>query len=264
VSTCRLREEAATLESAGLAPGPRPARTIRVEVGAQTVDERSGAPRRPGGEPIDVVDGAAAPQAYAQRLVADAVAEVSVLVADRQGRLDVPVPFGSVLRYRAVHRRAALSRPGEQGRLAVALSSGREVRVVDRPAFNALIVDRAVALVPVGGGGDTGAGPALIVVHSGGLLDTLLAVFERMWALGVPLIPDGPATVREDPTTHTPTGPDLHLLQLLVEGLTDDAIAGKLDVSTRTVQRRVRDLIDLSGVRSRLQLIWEATRRGWI
>ncbi len=61
-----------------------------------------------------------------------------------------------------------------------------------------------------------------------------------------------------------PTHEDLHLLQLLVEGLTDEAIAGKLDLSTRTVQRRVRELIDLAGVRTRLQLVWEATRRGWV
>jgi len=101
-------------------------------------------------------------------------------------------------------------------------------------------------------------------VYPGGLLDALLAVFERSWSQGTPLVADGPAAVCEDPAAHGPTGDDLHLLQLMVEGLTDDAIAGKLDVSTRTVQRRVRDLIDLSGVRSRLQLVWEATRRGWI
>lgn len=238
---------------------------IGVEAAIPAVEDQGGGHRRAGGEPIDVVDGAAAPQAYAQRLVAQAVAEVSVLVADRQGRLDVPAPYGSVLRYRAVHRRAVLSRPGEQGRLAVALAGGRQLRVVDQPAFNALIVDRAVALVPVGGGpADVGSGPAFIVVHPGGLLDAVLAVFERCWTLGAPLIADGPAAVREDPCASAPTGDDLHLLHLLVEGLTDDAIAGKLDVSTRTVQRRVRDLIDLSGVRSRLQLVWEATRRGWI
>lgn len=260
-----LREEAATLESVGLATTEaRAARMIGVEAAIPAVEDQGGVHRRAGGEPIDVVDGAAAPQAYAQRLVAQAVAEVSVLVADRQGRLDVPAPYGSMVRYRAVHRRAVLSRPGEQGRLAVALTGGRQLRVVDRPAFNALIVDRTVALVPVGGPADPGSGPALIVVHPGGLLDAVLAVFERSWTLGAPLIADGPAAVREDPSASTPTGDDLHLLHLLVEGLTDDAIAGKLDVSTRTVQRRVRDLIDLSGVRSRLQLVWEATRRGWI
>jgi DNA-binding CsgD family transcriptional regulator len=220
-------------------------------------------PRRTGGQPpVRALDGAAAPQAYAHRLVAEAVAEVWVLVADRLGRLDVPAPVGSALCYRAVHRRAALSRPGEQGRLAVALAGGRDLRVVDRPPFNALIVDRKVALVPVGR--ETDAGPALILVHPGGLLDVLLAAFERSWTRGVPLVADGPAAVREDPAARVPNGADLYLLQLLAEGLTDEAIANKLDVSARTVQRRVRDLIDLSGVRSRLQLIWAATRRGWI
>ncbi len=61
-----------------------------------------------------------------------------------------------------------------------------------------------------------------------------------------------------------PGADDLRLLRLLLDGLTDQAIAGKLDVGTRTVQRRVRDLIDVAGVHTRLQLIWHATRSGWI
>jgi len=30
------------------------------------------------------------------------------------------------------------------------------------------------------------------------------------------------------------------------------------------VQRRVRELIEAAGVRTRVQLIWHATRSGWI
>jgi DNA-binding NarL/FixJ family response regulator len=50
----------------------------------------------------------------------------------------------------------------------------------------------------------------------------------------------------------------------MLAGLTDQAIAGKLGIGTRTVQRRVRDLIVTAGVHTRLQLIWQATRSGWI
>ena len=61
-----------------------------------------------------------------------------------------------------------------------------------------------------------------------------------------------------------PSSADLRLLRFLLEGLTDVAIASRLNVGERTVQRRVRDLIDLAGVQTRLQLIWQATRQGWI
>jgi hypothetical protein len=30
------------------------------------------------------------------------------------------------------------------------------------------------------------------------------------------------------------------------------------------VQRRLHDLIKITGVRTRVQLIWQATKRGWI
>ena len=39
--------------------------------------------------------------------------------------------------------------------------------------------------------------------------------------------------------------------------------ASQLDLSLRTVQRRLRYLMDLAGADSRLQLGWHAARHGW-
>ena len=69
--------------------------------------------------------------------------------------------------------------------------------------------------------------------------------------------------MQDHPVT-VPHPDDLRLLELMLDGLTDEAIAGKLDLGTRTVQRRVRELIESAGVRTRVQLIWHATRSGWI
>jgi len=52
-------------------------------------------------------------------------------------------------------------------------------------------------------------------------------------------------------------GPDARptrALALLITGLTDDAVARRLAVSRRTVQRAVRDLMDAAGARTRMQL----------
>jgi DNA-binding NarL/FixJ family response regulator len=56
----------------------------------------------------------------------------------------------------------------------------------------------------------------------------------------------------------------LHLLSLLIAGLTDHAIAAQLGLSTRTVQRRIRVLLEMAGVQTRLQLVWHAAQRGWL
>jgi DNA-binding NarL/FixJ family response regulator len=50
---------------------------------------------------------------------------------------------------------------------------------------------------------------------------------------------------------------------LLLAGLTDQAVASQLDLSLRTLQRRLRHLMDAAGVQSRMQLGWYAARHDW-
>ncbi|WP_211354480.1 helix-turn-helix domain-containing protein [Stackebrandtia albiflava] len=61
------------------------------------------------------------------------------------------------------------------------------------------------------------------------------------------------------PFTRPPEPPrlpadQLELLRLLATGLSDQAIGRRLDLSRRTVQRRVRSLMDSFGVQTRFQL----------
>lgn len=57
---------------------------------------------------------------------------------------------------------------------------------------------------------------------------------------------------------------DLEILSLLPAGLTDASVAKQLDVGLRTVQRRVRRLMEPAGVTTRLQLGRHAHERGWV
>jgi DNA-binding NarL/FixJ family response regulator len=50
----------------------------------------------------------------------------------------------------------------------------------------------------------------------------------------------------------------------LLAALTDQAVANQLGLSMRTVQRWVRALMDLVAAESRLQLGFQAARRGWL
>lgn len=54
------------------------------------------------------------------------------------------------------------------------------------------------------------------------------------------------------------------MLSLLLAGLTDASVAKQLDIGLRTVQRRVKRLMELTGATTRLQLGWHAHERGWV
>ncbi|KNE78769.1 hypothetical protein ADZ36_31400 [Streptomyces fradiae] len=64
-------------------------------------------------------------------------------------------------------------------------------------------------------------------------------------------------------TTGGPDAVDLRILSLLLAGLTDASAAKQLDLGLRTVQRRVKRLMEIAGVSTRLQLGWHACEHGW-
>lgn len=78
--------------------------------------------------------------------------------------------------------------------------------------------------------------------------------------------PPAPAGAGDGITEQPPeavTDLDRTILALLLSGLTDQAVAAQLDLSLRTLQRRLRHLMDLAGAQSRMQLGWHASRNGW-
>ncbi|MFY0409217.1 helix-turn-helix domain-containing protein [Solicola sp. PLA-1-18] len=124
-----------------------------------------------------------------------------------------------------------------------------------------LVFDRRAAIIPVrpaGGRPDTGA----LVVHEGPLLSSLVALFDLLWS-------DADRVVPSDIDAGAAGTPDLdpldrRILSLVHAGMTDRAAGAELGLSMRTVQRRMRDLMDLSGTETRLQLGAAAVRRGWL
>jgi DNA-binding NarL/FixJ family response regulator len=93
----------------------------------------------------------------------------------------------------------------------------------------------------------------------------MLALFDHVWRDGLPLVlgANGADVVIEGSTDGLPEL-DARILGLLLAGPTDHAVANQLNLSMRTVQRRVRALMDLVSADTRLQLGFHAARRGWI
>ncbi|WP_328677153.1 helix-turn-helix domain-containing protein [Streptomyces sp. NBC_00343] len=163
------------------------------------------------------------------------------------------------VRYRVVLERAVLDQPDGLTELTAALDRDEQVRVVDKVPTKLVVADRTLAMVPLT---SHTAEPAALVVHASGLLELLCGLFESVWRDALPLRLDASGA-----TEQTPDGPDatdLEVLSLLLAGLTDASVAKQLDLGLRTVQRRVKRLMELTGVTTRLQLGWHAYERGWV
>jgi DNA-binding NarL/FixJ family response regulator len=61
-----------------------------------------------------------------------------------------------------------------------------------------------------------------------------------------------------------PTARELQLLELLADGATNDELARRLAISSKTVEGTIRRLFDRYGVDNRTQLARLAMRQGWL
>ena len=171
---------------------------------------------------------------------------------------------GRGVRIRVVLEQAVMAEPGATHEAVESLRRGLEVRVVEQLPMKLVLADADLALVPleVAPGGEPGA----VLLQRSGLLAALDALFENVWQRGYPLELaglDSDNLVTGGDEGDEPTAVDRQILTLMLAGLTDQAVATQLDLSLRTVQRRLRHLQDLAGVQSRMQLGWYAGKHDW-
>jgi len=215
---------------------------------------------------VEVVTGARAVAHRFLQLQLGAADEVCVLVtgkpiavtpADNKAEEQVA---GRGVRYRVVLEREALALPFGLIELSAALSRDEQVRVVEEVPTKLVVADRSVAMVPLTG---RGAEPAALVVHASGLLESLMGLFESVWREALPLRLGARGEVAEAPAGE-PEPADLEILSLLLAGITDVSVAKHLGLGQRTVQRRVKGLMEITGATTRLQLGWHAYEKGWV
>ncbi|MBO0913006.1 helix-turn-helix domain-containing protein [Streptomyces laculatispora] len=164
------------------------------------------------------------------------------------------------VRYRVIVERAMLDEEAPSfDEISQARASGEEVRITDKVPLKLFIVDGELAIVPLLGSANAAKAGALLV-HESSLLDALIALFESKWEKATQLVTSAGA-LRDVPAID-----DLgaQILGLSLTGLTDHAIATLLRTSPRTVQRRIRHLMDTAEVQNRIQLGFHAARLGWL
>ncbi|MET9569322.1 helix-turn-helix domain-containing protein [Streptomyces virginiae] len=176
-----------------------------------------------------------------------------------------PVAIGRGVRFRVVLDRAVLAEPGIVADAIDSLHNGVQLRVADHVPMKLVLADADLGLVPLAVTPD--GEPGAVLLHRSGLLDALDALFETVWHGAHPLELSGTGGGTESAVERAEEGPtdlDRRILALLLAGLTDQTAAAQLGLSPRTLHRRLRHLMDLAGVRTRMQLGGHAVRHGWV
>ncbi|MBT2454678.1 helix-turn-helix domain-containing protein [Streptomyces sp. ISL-86] len=213
---------------------------------------------------VEVVTGASAVAHRFHQLQLGAAQEVCALVSGRPQvvtGVDEAEERASVrgVEYRVVIEREVLTLPTGIREASTALARGERIRVTGEVPTKLVIADRSLAMVPLTA---RGAEPSALVVHASGLLESLMGLFEAVWREALPLRLGASGTAEQ--SGGGPDETDLEILSLLLAGMTDASVAKHLELGLRTVQRRVKGLMELVGVTTRLQLGWHAYERGWV
>ncbi|WP_344073571.1 LuxR family transcriptional regulator [Streptomyces crystallinus] len=158
---------------------------------------------------------------------------------------------------RVVYSRESLEYPGHlKAAIEPCVNAGEQARVLPSVPVKLVIIDEAYALVSLSIR-EADVVNSMLVVQPCGLLSALIALFEQSWHNALPF----------HGTTTRPGGlppADRRLLWLLAGGASDEAIARELDLSRRTLFRRLQVLMARLGAANRFQLALQAQRQGWL
>ncbi|MER5865047.1 helix-turn-helix transcriptional regulator [Kitasatospora sp. NPDC002040] len=132
---------------------------------------------------------------------------------------------------------------------------GGQVRTAATLPVRMVIIDRHQVVLPLT---TSDARTGAMLLKSEGVVTALCALFESVWATAIPL--------GEAPTTdqHGLSNQEAEILRLLDTGFTDEAIAKRLGISSRTARRLTAVLMERLEARSRFEAGANAVRRGWL
>ncbi|MEV1067693.1 helix-turn-helix domain-containing protein [Streptomyces sp. NPDC050263] len=235
---------------------------------------RETARRHDAGQLLEVITGAQALRQHLKRIQADSRQEMLWLCKAQY----VAMPSGTNteeyealargVSYRVLYEKDFFADEGAVENVVAGVRAGENARAVPQLPLRLAIADRSVAIFPLVPGGPNGnpEEPTTALVRDSNLLSALVALFESYWENAVPLtVADTGVLETADSSTSGSLSPtDRELLSLLVAGVADKAIASHLSLSRRTVQRRIQSLMERAGAGTRMQLAWQAARRGWL
>jgi sugar-specific transcriptional regulator TrmB len=206
---------------------------------------------------VEVLVGRAAIAARFEQLLVGTRQEL--LVLDRPPYVSSPQHADTFVRrllrddvvVRGIYAPEALALPGALEDAQSSSRAGQQSRVHADLPMKLAISDRRLAILPVGVEETV---DAALCIRLSSLMDALVRLFELLWSQATPIV------VSDDTGQVT----DRELAALLAARAKDDVIARHLGTSTRTLSRRVSQLMDHLHVRTRFQAGVQAVRLGWL
>ncbi len=156
------------------------------------------------------------------------------------------------VRMRTLMASPALECPTTLAYLRELSAMGAEIRISYEPLERMIICDRLAALTPVDPS-DTSKGALL--TREPGLVATLVALFERMWAAAKQL---------PTPDNELPSVLERKVLQTMYTADKDESGARELGISIRTYRKYVASLMVRLGATNRFQAALLAREHGWL
>ncbi|HUK68289.1 MAG TPA: helix-turn-helix transcriptional regulator [Streptosporangiaceae bacterium] len=162
---------------------------------------------------------------------------------------------GGRVRCRSIYDAAAMNNPTARRVIQTCTDAGEQTRLLPEVPMKMKLADHATAMLPLTPTGTAGA----LVIRAPVIIAALREYFEMLWERATPLTPQRPALPAGRLTAAQQT-----VLELMAEGLHDDAIARRAGVSTTTVRRHITAIMARLNVTSRFAAGAAAQRRGWI
>ncbi|MET9610534.1 LuxR C-terminal-related transcriptional regulator [Streptomyces sp. NPDC006512] len=156
------------------------------------------------------------------------------------------------VRMRTLMASPALDDPTTMAYLRELAAKGARIRISHQPLERMIICDRAAALTPMD---PAHTAKGALLTREPGLVATLVALFERMWAMA-----------QELPTqdTEQPTEIERRILRTLYNADKDETGARDLNISVRTYRKHIATLMQRLNAANRFQAALLAQEKGWL
>ncbi|MFN2466835.1 MAG: LuxR C-terminal-related transcriptional regulator [Gaiellaceae bacterium] len=239
----------------------------RIRLSAAQLDEqfRASGARTDPIELVEVISGRAALIQQFEQLQRSA--EEEVLIFDRPpyaragNELEMEL-LARAVRYRVLYDESAFELPGRVEEIQRSAEAGEEARVLRDVPMKLAIADRKLALVPLRFE-DPGL-EAILLIHASPLLEALRRLFEMLWENGASFRFGNTGGATRSVEQSSLSSGDRQLLALASAGFKDEVIARQLGIARRTVQRRLRRMMNVLGAQNRVQLLLRATEQGLV